>query len=73
MVTDKGDYLEYYERDPSDTRKEDSHQVDCVAWLRHHHPHLLFWHTVNEGARQSPPRCVTNRPDCSRAYPTLLS
>lgn len=51
MVTDKGDYLEYYERDPSDTRKEDSHQVDCVAWLRHHHPQLIFWHTVNEGQK----------------------
>lgn len=51
MVTDKGDYLEYYERDPSDTRKEDSHQVDCVAWLRHHYPDLLFWHTVNEGQK----------------------
>ena len=48
-ITDKGDYLEFYERDPSDTRKEDSHQVDCVAWLRHHYPQLLFWHTVNEG------------------------
>lgn len=51
MITDKGDYLEYYERDPSDTRKEDSHQVDCVAWLRHHYPQLLFWHTVNEGQK----------------------
>lgn len=51
MITDKGDYLEYYERDPSDTRKEDSHQVDCVAWLRHHYPELLFWHTVNEGSK----------------------
>lgn len=51
MITDKGDYLEFYERDPSDTRKEDSHQVDCVAWLRHHYPHILFWHTVNEGQK----------------------
>ena len=51
MITDKGDYLEYYERDPSDTRKEDSHQVDCVAWLRHNYPELLFWHTVNEGEK----------------------
>lgn len=51
MITDKGDYLEFYERDPSDTRKEDSHQVDCVAWTRHHHPELLFWHTVNEGQK----------------------
>lgn len=51
MITDKGDYLEFYERDPSDKRKEDSHQVDCVAWLRHHYPHILFWHTVNEGQK----------------------
>lgn len=51
MITDKGDYLEFYERDPTDTRKEDAHQVDCVAWLRHHYPHLLFWHTVNEGQK----------------------
>lgn len=51
MITDKGDYLEFYERDPSDTRKEDSHQVDCVAWLRHNYPHILFWHTVNEGQK----------------------
>ena len=51
MITDKGDYLEFYERDPTDTRKEDSHQVDCVAWLRYAHPELLFWHTVNEGQK----------------------
>lgn len=50
-ITDRGDYLEFYERDPGDTRKEDSHQVDCVAWLRHHYPHILFWHTVNEGQK----------------------
>lgn len=51
MITDKVDYLEYYERDPSDTRKEDSHQVDCVAWLRHHYPNILFFHPVNEGEK----------------------
>lgn len=51
MINDKGDYLEFYERDPSDTRKEDSHQVDCVAWLRYHYPELLFWHSVNEGKK----------------------
>lgn len=50
-MTDKCDYLEFYERDLSDTRKEDTHQVDCVAWLRHHYPDLLFWHSVNEGKK----------------------
>lgn len=51
MITDKGDYIEYYERNPGDTRKEDAHQVDCVSWLKFNYPHLLFWHTVNEGEK----------------------
>lgn len=51
MITEKGDYLEFYERDPSDTRKEDAHQVDCVSWLKCDFPQLLFWHTVNEGEK----------------------
>lgn len=51
MITDKGDYLEFYERDPSDTRKEDTHQIECVSFLRVRHPELLFWHTVNEGEK----------------------
>lgn len=53
MVTDKGDYLEYYERDPSDTRKEVNHQIDCFQWLKHHHPHLLAWHSVNENQKST--------------------
>lgn len=51
MVTDKGDYLEYYERDPSCTLKEDAHQINCVAWLKYNHPNLLFFHAVNEGKK----------------------
>ena len=51
MITDKGDYLEFYERDPSDTRKEEAHQNECAAWVRHYYPEILFWHTVNEGKK----------------------
>lgn len=51
MISDKGDYLEYYEPDPSDTRKEDSHQVDCASWTKYHLPDLMYWHTVNEGKK----------------------
>ena len=51
MMTDKGDYLEYYERDPLDTLKEDTHQVNCTTFMRVRHPELLFWHTVNEGQK----------------------
>lgn len=53
MVTDKGDYLEYYERDPSDTRKEVSHQIDCYQWLKHNHPDILAWHSVNENQKST--------------------
>ena len=51
MFKDKGDYLEYYAPDKSDTWKEQKHQIDCVAWLKHNHPELMFWHTVNEGKK----------------------
>lgn len=51
MITDKGYYFEYYERDPSCTLKEETHQVSCVAWLKYNYPNLLFWHTVNEGKK----------------------
>lgn len=51
MITDKGDYLEYYTPDKSDTWKENKHQVDCVTWTKVRHGELLFWHTVNEGEK----------------------
>lgn len=51
MMTDKDEYLEFYTPDKSCTLKEDTHQVNCVAWLKHNHPELLFWHTVNEGKK----------------------
>lgn len=51
MIKDKGDYLEFYERDPSDTLKEDTHQVNSVSYMKVRQPDLLFWHTVNEGQK----------------------
>lgn len=51
MITDKGHYLEFYERDPTDTRKEEAHQVDSMSWLRYMHPQYLAWHTTNEGIK----------------------
>lgn len=51
MITDKGDYLEYYERDPTDTRKEEAHQNESASWVKHHYPEIIFWHTVNEGKK----------------------
>ena len=51
MITDKGSYLEYYTPDPACSLKEDTHQVDCVSWLKYNYPELLFWHTVNEGKK----------------------
>lgn len=48
-MTDKGDYLEFYERDPTDTLKEESHQIGAFQWLTYAHPEFLSWHTKNEG------------------------
>ncbi|QIN98187.1 VRR-NUC domain-containing protein [Salmonella phage slyngel] len=48
-MTDKGDYLEFYERDPTDTLKEESHQIGAFQWLTYAYPELLAWHTKNEG------------------------
>lgn len=51
MITDKSDYLEFYEREPNSLQVEDWHQVVSVGWVRYNHPELLFWHTVNEGKK----------------------
>lgn len=51
MITDKGDYLEYYTPDKGCSLKEETHQVNGVAWLKYHYPNLMFWHTVNEGKK----------------------
>ncbi|QJT70563.1 UNVERIFIED_ASMBLY: VRR-NUC domain-containing protein [Shigella phage 2019SD1] len=40
-MTDKGDYLEFYERDPTDTLKEESHQIGAFQWLTYAHPEFL--------------------------------
>lgn len=50
-VVDKGDYLEFYERDPSDNRREVNHQIDSFQWLKCNHPELLAWHSVNENEK----------------------
>lgn len=50
-ITDKGDYLEFYERDPTDTRKEEVHQIDSFQWVTYHYPQFLTWHTTNEGEK----------------------
>lgn len=50
-IIDKGDYLEYYTPDKSDTWTENKHQVDCVTWTKVRHGDLLFWHAVNENKK----------------------
>ncbi|WBF80884.1 hypothetical protein DDONNNOJ_00061 [Citrobacter phage BSwS KMM3] len=51
MVTDKGDYLEYYDKSDPDDRKEEAHQVDSYSWLTYEFPMWLVWHTKNEGRK----------------------
>lgn len=51
MITDKGDYLEYYGGPVKDCPLEKIDQMNSVSWLRHEYPDYLFWHTVNEGSK----------------------
>lgn len=51
MITDKGDYLEYYGGPVKACPLEKIDQMNSVSWLRHKYPDYLFWHTVNEGSK----------------------
>lgn len=51
MMTDRGDYLEFYERDPSDIRKEVVHQIEAFSHVSNRYPMWLCWHSVNENKK----------------------
>ena len=51
MITDKGDYLEYYGGPVKACPLEKIDQMNSVSWLRYEYPDYLFWHTVNEGSK----------------------
>ena len=51
MITDKGDYLEYYGGPVNACPLEKIDQMNSVSWLRYEYPDYLFWHTVNEGSK----------------------
>lgn len=51
MITDKGDYLEYYGGPVKACPLEKIDQINSVSWLRYEYPGYLFWHTVNEGSK----------------------
>ena len=48
-ITDKSDYIEFYFPDKTQTASEDSVQIGCVEYRRHHAPDLLAFHCPNEG------------------------
>lgn len=51
MITDKGQYLEFYEPDDSDRRKESPHQIEAYTHLKISHSDWLSWHTKGEGLK----------------------
>ena len=51
MIKDKGDYLEFYEPDPNDTRTESPHQIEAYSHVTTRHPMWLSWHTKGEGKK----------------------
>lgn len=44
-------YKEFYDKDSTDTRSEDAHQIDAIAWLRYHYPTWITFHVNNEGKK----------------------
>lgn len=44
-------YYEFYDKTSKDTRSEDAHQVDSIAWLRYHYPTWITFHVNNEGMK----------------------
>lgn len=51
MMKDKGAYLEFYETDDSDRRRESPHQIEAYTHLKNRHPEWLSWHTKGEGKK----------------------
>lgn len=61
MITDKGDYLEYYGGPVKACPLEKIDQMNSVSWLRHEYPDYLFWHTVNEGSKHKASAVIDNQ------------
>ncbi|QGF21253.1 putative endonuclease [Citrobacter phage HCF1] len=40
-------YKEFYDKDSTDTRSEDAHQIDAIAWLRYQFPTWITFHVNN--------------------------
>lgn len=51
MMTDKGDYLEFYQPDDNDRRKESPHQIEAYTHVKNGWPEWLAWHSKNEGLK----------------------
>ena len=48
-ITHKDGFIEFYFPDKADKRKEESHQINCMEWLRHHRLGWMAFHVENEG------------------------
>lgn len=44
-------YKEFYDKYSTDTRSEDAHQIDAIAWLRYQFPTWITFHVNNEGKK----------------------
>lgn len=50
-MIDKIDYLEFYQPDGTDLRKEVVHQIEAYQHLKNRHPEWLSFHAVNENKK----------------------
>lgn len=50
-ITDKGDYIEFYNGPVKSCPKEDDEQIFCSDWVKYNYPKVVYWHTVNESMK----------------------
>ena len=50
-VTDKVDYIEFYNGPVKSCPKEDDEQIFCSDWVKYNYPEVVFFHCVNEGKK----------------------
>lgn len=50
-VTNKDGYIEFYDKDSSETMLEDSIQIFASDYIKHNYPEMVFFHVVNENKK----------------------
>lgn len=50
-VTQRGDYIEFYDKNSTEILLEDAVQIFASDWVKYNYPEMVFFHCVNEGKK----------------------